>query len=164
MISPNSEEEARFLSFESLWQVVIQFSDSMTCAIFVFMHRALSIWFAFLFLSGSVMDLHDLSKLPYMLEHYQQHKNKSSAFSVSEFFDLHYGFKAEQHDKQEHEQHKGLPFKSHDCAGFHATLVLQKFQPTLISTSCFTIGYSNFYQSTFHSSFIRSIWQPPKLS
>jgi hypothetical protein len=132
---------------------------------FVLVHRVLSIWLAFIFLTGSVIDLHDLSKLPYMIKHYNQHKNKSEAsFSISEFIDLHYGSHAEQHDKQEHEQHKGLPFKTHDCTALHASIVFQKFQPALISTSGYTISYSNFYQSTFSSSFSQSIWQPPRIS
>jgi len=131
--------------------------------IFATVHRPLSILLAIIFLTGSVIDLHDLSKLPYMIKHYQQHKNKESAFSVSEFFELHYGVKAQQHDKQEHEQHKGLPFKTHDCAALHANIVFQKFQPRIISSSCQVISYSNFYQSAFSSSFIQSIWQPPKI-
>jgi len=122
-----------------------------------------SILLAFIFLTGSVIDLHDLSKLPFMIEHYWQHKNMSSAFSVSEFVDLHYGRKAEQHDKQEHEQHKQLPFKSHDCTALHATIIIQKLQPSLICTAGFTLRYSNFYQSAFSTSFIQSIWQPPKI-
>ena len=127
-------------------------------------HKSLAILLAVVFLTGSVIDLHDLSKLPYMIKHYQQHKNKAKAFSATDFFDLHYGQKAEQHDKQEHEQHKGLPFKSHDCTALHANVVFQKFQPSLISTAGFIISYSNFYQSTFFSSYIQSIWQPPKLA
>ena len=118
---------------------------------------------AFVLLLGSFVDLHDLSKLPYMIKHYQQHKNKAEAFSFSDFLDLHYGGQAEQHDKQEHEKHKGLPFKTHDCTAFHASSVLQKFEPSVISTFSLTISYSNFYQSVFTSEFSQSIWQPPKL-
>jgi hypothetical protein len=98
-----------------------------------------------------------------MLEHYKQHKNKEEGFSIAEFVDLHYGGQSEQHDKQEHEKHKGLPFKNHDCASFHASIVLHEFQPTIIATSGFTISYSNFYQSTFSSEVSQSIWQPPRV-
>jgi hypothetical protein len=110
------------------------------------------------------MDLHDLSKLPYMIKHYQQHKDNEQAFSVSEFFDLHYGGQAEQHDKQEHEKHKELPFKNHDCKALHAAVAFQKFEPAIVSVFSQTISYSNFYQSVFISEFSQSIWQPPKLS
>lgn len=110
------------------------------------------------------MDLHDLTKLPYMIQHYQQHKEKSSAFSIIEFFDLHYGQNAEQHDKQEHEQHKGLPFKTHDCSVAHATIILPSLEPVLASSYSLAIHYSNFYQSAYSISFCQSIWQPPKVS
>lgn len=131
--------------------------------IFALVIRVSAIFLSMTMLLGSVVDLHDLSKLPYMIKHYKQHKNKEQTFSAADFFDLHYGGKAEQHDKQEHEKHKGLPFKTHDCTAFHATSVLQKFDPTLIATSTLTISYSNFYRSVFTSEFSQSIWQPPKL-
>jgi len=115
-----------------------------------------------LILTGSVIDLHDLSKVPYMLRHYQQHKSNTQSFSVSDFFDLHYGASAEQHDKQEHEQHKGLPFKTHDCTTSHISMILTDFAPHIESSFSRIIRYSNFYKSTYTSAFSQSIWQPPK--
>jgi hypothetical protein len=126
-------------------------------------NRIVAIFLGLLVSLGSIVDLHDLSKLPYMIKHYQQHKNKEYAFSFADFLDLHYGGKAEQHDKQEHEKHKGLPFKTHDCTAFHPSSVLQKFEPSLLSSFGLTFSYSNFYQSVFCSEFSQPIWQPPKL-
>jgi hypothetical protein len=125
--------------------------------------RACTISIALVMLLGSIVDLHDLSKLPYMIKHYQQHKHKEQVFSFTDFLDLHYGGQAEKHDKQEHEKHKGLPFKNHDCTAFHGTSVLHKFEPSIISIFTLTISYSNFYQSVFSSEFRQSIWQPPKV-
>lgn len=133
-------------------------------SIFEIVKCSIAIQLAFVFLTGTVIDLHDLSKVPYLLQHFQQHKSKAQAFSIIEFFDLHYGGKAKQHDKQEHEQHQGLPFKTHDCAPFHANIDAYTFQPQVISTFVLTISYSNFYQSAFSSAFSQSIWQPPRLS
>jgi hypothetical protein len=114
-------------------------------------------------LIGSLIDLHDLSKLPYMIEHYKQHKDKSEAFSLVDFFDLHYGGKSVEHDQEEHEKHQGLPFKSHHCSALQANSILQRPQPELISTILYTVSYNNFYQSTFSVEFSQSIWQPPRV-
>lgn len=116
-----------------------------------------------LILAGSVIDLHDLSKVPYMISHFQQHKNNAESFSFVDFFDLHYGASAEQHDKQEHEQHKGLPFKTHDCTTSHISMILTDFEPNIESSFGLTISYNNFYESAYSSDFCQSIWQPPKL-
>ncbi|MBX2895576.1 MAG: hypothetical protein KF763_09035 [Cyclobacteriaceae bacterium] len=114
-------------------------------------------------LMGSAIDLHDLSKIPYMISHFQQHKNNAESFSFADFFDLHYGASAEQHDKQEHEQHKGLPFKTHDCTTSHISMILTDFEPNIESSFSLTISYNNFYESAYSSDFCQSIWQPPKL-
>ncbi|TXH26949.1 MAG: hypothetical protein E6Q96_07140 [Cyclobacteriaceae bacterium] len=126
------------------------------------MKRAVAHILMTVFLMGAVFDLHDLSKVPYMINHFQRHQNKNNSFSISEFFDLHYGSMAEQHDEQEHEQHKGLPFKSHDCTSSHGMMVLTVFQPQIESSFSLIVSYSNFYESTYLSDFSQSIWQPPK--
>jgi len=126
--------------------------------------RLISYTLVMVFLLGSVIDLHDLSKLPYMIQHFQQHKNKSQAFSFEDFFELHYGQKAEQHDKQEHDEHEGLPFKTHDCTASHTSMMLPQVEAKSLSSFSLIIRYSNFYQSAYSSEFSQSIWQPPRLS
>lgn len=118
---------------------------------------------ATLILVGSVIDLHDLSKVPYMLRHFQQHKSNTTTFSIIDFFDLHYGESAEQHDKQEHEQHQGLPFKAHDCTTSHVCVILTDFEPSIESSFSLISRYTNSYESTYASAFSQAIWQPPKL-
>ena len=111
-----------------------------------------------------MIDLSDLTKLPYLVQHYQQHKDKVEKFSFSDFINLHYGNEAERHDKEEHEKHKGLPFKTHDGACIHIVTILTKFNaPEIECVSSEVVTY-NFYQSTFSSEFSQSIWQPPKNS
>ena len=127
------------------------------------MKKILAIGFVFIVLTGSIIDLHDLAKLPFMISHYQQHRNKSTSFSLSEFFSLHYGAQAESHDKEEHEQHKGLPFKTHDCTFTHVVTLSPFCNTTQRSNIITVVTYTNFYQSTFASAFIQSIWQPPRL-
>jgi hypothetical protein len=116
-----------------------------------------------LILTGSMLDLHDLAKLPRLIEHFQEHRKKSNHVSFFDFINLHYGSEAERHDKEEHAQHTGLPFKSPDCTFSHTVTLLPDFTAPEISSSIMGVTYSNFYQSTFSSEFCQSIWQPPRI-
>jgi hypothetical protein len=128
------------------------------------MVRSISIILVSLSLLGSMMDLHDLAKLPRLIEHFQEHQNKVSGFSFFEFLSLHYGSEAERHDREEHEQHTGLPFKSGDCTYTHTITLLPPFHAPVVALHQATLRHANFYQSTFSSEFSQSIWQPPKQS
>ncbi len=114
-------------------------------------------------LLGSIMDLHDLVKLPRLIEHYQQHVAKSADVSFFGFLNLHYGSEAERHDREEHEEHEDLPFKSPDCTYTHIVSVLSEIRTPKIVVANLIISYSNSYQSAFSVEFSQSIWQPPKL-
>jgi hypothetical protein len=113
-------------------------------------------------LLGSVMDLHDFVKLPRLIEHFQQHQIKNASVSFVDFINLHYGFAAERHDKEEHQEHQDLPFKSADCTFAHTVIVLSEFSAPEISTHECIVSYSNFYQSTFSFDYSQFIWQPPR--
>jgi len=115
-----------------------------------------------LILSQTVCDLHDLSKIPYLLQHYRQHQLASQDFSFEDFLNLHYGSKAAQHDHEEQKSHQGLPFKSHDCSGYTHTLLVKQCHITFTVQAEKCEEYSNFYQSTFSFLFAANIWQPPK--
>lgn len=116
----------------------------------------------FVILLGSLVDLHDFAKLPYLIDHYQQHKSKATHFSITEFFELHYGNKAEEHDKEEREQHKGLPFKAPDHTSIHSTIFLTQQECPSVQLESTEVNYTNFYQSNLSSEFRRSIFQPPR--
>jgi hypothetical protein len=113
-------------------------------------------------LLGSLIDLHDLAKVPRLIEHFQEHRKKSTDFSLADFFNLHYGSDAEKHDKEEHEKHTGLPFKAADCTFAHTLTVLPNFTVTESISVSHLSTFSNFYQSAFTSGFSQSIWQPPR--
>jgi hypothetical protein len=111
---------------------------------------------------GSIMDLHNLAKVPYLLEHYRQHQMKAGHFSFRDFLALHYGEKSVKHDKEEHEKHKGLPFKTHDCTSIHSTVFLNELSAPACDVSVTFVRYTNSYQSIFASEFHQLIWQPPR--
>jgi len=124
--------------------------------------RATSVILAFVILFGSLADLHDLAKIPYMIDHFNQHKSKATGFSFTEFLDLHYGSMAEEHDKEEREQHKGLPFKAPDNTSIHSTIFLTATQNTSIELEASEVTYTNFYQAHFSLEFLPAIFQPPR--
>lgn len=126
------------------------------------MVKALSIQLAIVVLIGSLIDLHDIAKLPYLIDHYNQHKSKDIAFSISDFFELHYGSLAEEHDKEEHEQHKGLPFRAPDNTSIHSTIFFTETENTSIELEAVEVTYTNFYQPHSSTEFQPSIFQPPR--
>jgi hypothetical protein len=129
----------------------------------VSIHKAIGILLVNVTLLGCFLDLHDLVKLPRLIEHYQQHKTKAAEVSFIDFLNLHYGSRAAQHDQEEHEEHQDLPFKSPDCSFTHTVIVLSLFKaPEIVSLES-VVTYSNFYHSPFSSEFSQSVWQPPRI-
>lgn len=118
---------------------------------------------AFVVLMGGIMDFHDIAKLPYLVDHYRQHKSKDSAFSIVEFIDMHYGSKAKSHDKEEHEQHKGLPFKAPSGTSVHSCVFMPGGPDTPVDLEYTDVCYTNFYQSSPYSEFSPTVFQPPRI-
>ncbi len=105
-------------------------------------------------------EFHQLLKTSFLIEHYYQHKENNKALTLWNFLGNHY---AEQ-DAQDSE-HNNLPFKSPDACmsnillavfthhGFHTS-----FKTYIVDTGNYSIEQENFLSS----SFLASIWQPPK--
>ncbi len=127
------------------------------------MQKAIAIVLLNVTLLGSMVDLHDFAKLPRLLEHYQEHRKQSPGVSFLGFLNLHYGSEADRHDREEHQKHTSLPFKSPDCTFTHTVIVLPQFIAPEITSLKSEVTYSNFYHSAFSSAFSHSIWQPPRL-
>lgn len=114
-------------------------------------------------LAGCTMDLHNLIKIPELIEHYQEHRKRFSDFSFFDFLGLHYGRQASQHDQDEHGKHRNLPFKSGTCTFTHVFSIISIFKAFEIISTGFSFSYSNFYQSISSADFSESIWQPPRI-
>ncbi|WP_290822357.1 hypothetical protein [Flavobacterium sp.] len=101
-----------------------------------------------------------LLKVPNLIEHYNEHKNELTSDSISfiDYIVSHYSKNAENnHD------HQDLPFKTLDNSSsvlFAITIVTYQIQVVkpLISTQ-----KKFFYNKSFKSNLIASIWLPPKL-
>jgi hypothetical protein len=109
----------------------------------------------------SATELHEVLKLPILIEHYLEHKAQNNQLSLLDFLALHYN-QSFDHDKNDHK----LPFKSKECNT--SANVLAHFEPALtfiaIKQADFTIKiYSVFYKVPFTSAGFSKIWQPPKI-
>lgn len=102
-----------------------------------------------------------LLKVPNLIEHYVEHKNELTTVSISfiDYIKLHY---SKNVDNNQHE-HQDLPFKSLDNSltvlfTFSViTYEIQLLKPLISHKKKF------FYNKSFKSNLIASIWLPPKI-
>ena len=99
-------------------------------------------------------------KIPNLIEHYNEHKNELTSDSISfiDYIVSHYSKNAENnHD------HQDLPFKTLD----NSSSVLFAFSIITLQTqtikSLISPQKKFFYNKSFKSNLIASIWLPPKL-
>ena len=123
------------------------------------MNRIVSVALALIMAAGSLADLHDLSKIALLINHYHQAHEQTS---LGDFLELHYGAGAARHDKEH--GHKSLPFKSHECAYSHPVTVAIPFHLALLPETPSDRFLESPYRSVFHSEFSASIWQPPRIT
>ena len=70
----------------------------------------------------------ELTKLPMLLMHYQEHCTDDGPLSFSAFLDLHYSERG--HDKADHKGHENLPFHHHHgCVVDHCSLKVYTSDP-----------------------------------
>jgi hypothetical protein len=109
------------------------------------------------------MDTCELSKIPQLIHHYQEHVElKKQSISFVDFILLHYGVGKEsgEHRDQE-ESHESLPFQAHT---FHAMALaytepvsfsFYRFEPLTVLNAAYL--YSEYSEYSF------SLLQPPKI-
>lgn len=127
------------------------------------MKKFLAISFLTLYLFSST-ELHQLLKLPFLVEHFIEHKEQNKDITLWQFLCLHYAEKNVM--DADYEKDMKLPFKSHDCCGNSIVayiteaipVFLFKEKPVYHEAKSFSIYEEAFCISSFHS----NIWQPPK--
>ena len=111
----------------------------------------------------SVTELHELFKLPQLVEHFMEHKSEDNKTTFLDFLVMHYS--DSDHANQDGPEDTKLPFKSHhDCVNlvntgfvaFHSFCLVVKSTP--IESKVYNTHSSDFISSAYLS----SIWQPPK--
>ena len=123
------------------------------------MNKLIVYFLAFVFLCANT-SLGQLVKLPNLVEHYKAHKNELSSNSISfiEYIKLHYAKNVDNN-----QDHQNLPFKTLDnSTSVLFVFPLMTFQLQLVNP-IIAITKKFFYNKSFTSNLIISIWLPPKI-
>lgn len=124
--------------------------------------KGISILFLSIYLLSSTQ-LKELLKLPILVEHFIEHREKDSSICFLEFLCMHYAHgdvKDADYDKD-----MKLPFKSAENSHSSVSLYL----PSTTFKQDFIIhikeGKQRFplYNSSYSSTYLSSIWQPPRV-
>jgi len=124
---------------------------------------AISLFFTYFF---STTELHQLLKLPFLVEHFVEHKEQNNQMTLWQFLCLHYA----QDDQKDgdYDKDRKLPFKSHDCCNNMSVVACITNQISIVTFSEKPIyvaesSFSNIEEIFFDDSFLSNIWQPPRL-
>ena len=123
------------------------------------MKKALAIVLLSVYVFSST-EMHQLLKVPVLVEHFIEHKALSGSLTFLEFLSVHYASDT-SHDMHDHE----LPFKDFDHCVTVQTIVMPsskiELKARLISDT--RVAYTSFYTLSIPSSHLSEIWQPPKI-
>lgn len=111
----------------------------------------------------SITEFHQFVKLPFLIEHYFEHKEKNLNLSLLEFLNMHYS--KDEAKKADIDSDMRLPFKSHDDCMSTLSIAFVPNQieelsqkPEFIETNTYSVDTDLFLPSAYLS----AIWQPPK--
>jgi len=110
------------------------------------------------------MAAQQLMKLPVVFQHYNEHKQEDSSISVLRFLSIHY-LHGSPKDK-DYDRDMQLPFKtSGDCISSIAIAFVSLIVPFTISRPAEIAEKKNYIVLDQYvlSSYLASIWQPPKV-
>jgi hypothetical protein len=113
----------------------------------------------------SATEIYQILKLPLLLEHYNEHKFLNEGTTLWSFLIIHYTNNDIKY--ADYEEDMRLPFKSHEgCANALSLSFIQNFTSIKIRNlfekerKIYVISNDNILNSTYLS----TIWQPPKFS
>ena len=125
---------------------------------FVHVKKVFTWCLALCMLLGSVLpngDLHELTKVPALIEHYLHHA-QTEGLTLADFITQHYQNKEAQHQ----EEHQHLPFFQHNC-GSHV-YTLHEYVIQIPALPVHTQKAEVQHLCTYSFSLSRSIFQPPR--
>jgi len=124
------------------------------------MRRVNAIAFLVLYLSVNI-DLQEVLHIPFLFEHYNEHRQEKPDVDFVTFIVLHY-FGDDRGDADA-ERHRQLPFKeTHDIMPLSFAIPAENIY-TLPHLHLYAIVIHILYKSPLHCTFAQcNIWQPPK--
>ena len=126
------------------------------------MKKIIAIFLITIFLCANT-SIGQLLKVPNLLEHYKEHQISlgNNTISFVHFLKLHYSKKFQNNQE---EDHQNLPFKTFDnVTSVLFTISFNDIQIQLIK-SIITCKQKFFYNKSFKSKLVISIWMPPKIA
>ncbi|WP_111707530.1 hypothetical protein [Lutibacter citreus] len=125
------------------------------------MYKIAAILLSFTILIQSFnFDLEDFNKMPSLVNHFVSHYEKGD--SISDFITMHYGDKANYHEK-EHKDHKELPFKhQHLDSHFQLAYIFYTNNLSVLNNELFSKKDIFSYKESLTNSISLSIFQPPQ--
>ena len=113
----------------------------------------------------STTELHELIKLPLLIEHFAEHREQNKHITLWQFLYIHYAM-GDVKDA-DYEEDMKLPFKSHDnCVAGNTTIYLSLSEKLSIQKPVQFLEKKIFETEDqfLHTSFRSNIWQPPRVS
>lgn len=112
----------------------------------------------------SMTEVHQLVKTPLLMEHFLEHKRENKALSLLSFLEMHY--LNGKHIDADHDKDMQLPFKNFQDNHPNVVLALPEqitfFEPQPALQDELVPNFNE--SQVFISSFLTSIWQPPKIA
>ena len=127
------------------------------------MKKVVFISFLVIFLFANT-ELHEVLKVPLLLEHYMLHKQEDKNQSFLTFLYKHYVLVQDHFHLQN--DHDGLPLKTKDCIKYNPGIVSFLVIPyARLQEAPYQLKQRIFFKNVFLSNVNQgNIWQPPQIS
>ncbi|MFC4230938.1 hypothetical protein ACFOW1_03480 [Parasediminibacterium paludis] len=130
------------------------------------MKKLVTIFFLAIYLLATT-DSYQLLKLPMVFQHFSEHRAENKNLGFFDFLDMHYLHGSPQ--DADFDRDMQLPFKKActDCASFSVTAAFVPLVATFSIEKPIRITEQNNYiiqEPLLFSSYLATIWQPPKLA
>ena len=128
------------------------------------MKRIIALTFLSLYLISST-GLHQFLKLPALVEHFSEHQQKDKSITLWKFLCIHYAHETVKDG--DYDKDSKLPFKTLDNCNSSNHIKLLPEQKLCFNTIILPSEEKvicKYYPRFTNSTFLKSIWQPPKFS
>lgn len=124
--------------------------------------KSIAVIFLIVVYTFTATEAKQLLKFPVMLEHYAEHKKHDATISFFDFIYMHYA--GSDFDDTDQDRDMKLPFKSSSFANYNITVFYPTSIALVLKPVVFTKNKTAFYtEENFQSSYLSSIWQPPRI-
>lgn len=129
------------------------------------MRKVFAIFFLLTFLNANTV-FGEVLKLPILIHHFVEHSKETEDVSLLNFLAIHYKGDVKHQHQNNHNDHNKLPFKTIES---HFSSVVSIVPPAFIEISTYSkfitgLKIAAHKQQNYASTYLNSIWQPPRFS